>query len=124
MQEVVPMYQTRKHADVTPVEMLPGVFRRTLTEVPQLMLCEVTLEEGSVVPLHQHPHHQIGYVVSGRIGFQIGEERFEFGAGDSYAIAGGVLHSAWPVGGSCVIIDVFNPTRDEYRGSEPWPRST
>lgn len=109
------MYQTKRHADAVAVEMLPGVFRRTMTETGRMMLCEVTLEDGAVVPLHQHPHDQTGYVVSGSIRMQIGSEVQTFGPGDSYAIPGGTEHSGTAVGGRCVVIDVFSPPRDEYR---------
>ena len=54
-------------SSATPVEMLPGVVRRTLTEGERMMLIEVTLQQGAVVPLHTHPHEQIGYLASGRL---------------------------------------------------------
>ena len=43
-------------SSATPVEMLPGVVRRTLNEGERMMLIEVTLAQGAVVPLHTHPH--------------------------------------------------------------------
>ncbi|GAG16348.1 unnamed protein product, partial [marine sediment metagenome] len=55
----------------SPVEMFPGVVRRTLTDGDRLMLIEVTVEEGAVVPLHTHPHEQTGYLISGRFLFEL-----------------------------------------------------
>src|SRR2546428_9791509 len=57
-----------------PVEMLPGVVRRTLTDGDKMMLCEIRMEAGAVVPLHTHPHEQTGYLVSGRCRFKLGDE--------------------------------------------------
>lgn len=101
--------------DIAAVEMLPGVFRKTMSTTDRVMLCEITLKEGAGVPLHQHPHDQIGYVVRGRIRMQIGAEVISFGPGDSYAIAGGVPHSGHPEGGDCTVVDIFHPVREEYR---------
>ena len=104
-----------RHPDAREVEMLPGVFRRTMTETPNMMLCEITLRAGAGVPVHQHPHDQIGYVVQGKIRMQMGEEEVVFAAGDAYAIPGGVPHSGYPVDGDCVVVDIFHPVREEYR---------
>ncbi|GAG14755.1 unnamed protein product, partial [marine sediment metagenome] len=59
----------------SPVEMLPGVVRRTLTDGDRLMLIEVTVEQGAVVPMHTHPHEQTGYLISGRFLFELGDEK-------------------------------------------------
>ena len=63
------------HDSATPVEMFPGVVRRTLTAGDRMMLVEVTLADGAVVPTHTHPHEQTGYLVSGRILFELGDEK-------------------------------------------------
>lgn len=101
--------------EVAAVEMLPGVFRKTLTTTPSMMLCEITLKDGSSVPTHQHPHEQIGYVVRGRMRLVIGDEARVLDAGDAYAIPGGVPHMAEPVDGDCTVVDIFHPHREEYR---------
>jgi quercetin dioxygenase-like cupin family protein len=109
------MVQYKHNSEATAVEMLPGIFRRTMTETPNMMLCEITLRAGSGVPPHQHPHDQIGYVVQGKIRMLMGEQEVLFAAGDSYAIPGGTLHSGFPVDGDCVVVDIFHPVREEYR---------
>lgn len=104
-----------RNSEVKAVEMLPGVFRKTMSMTDRVMLCEITLKEGAGVPLHQHPHDQIGYVVQGKIRMQIGAESIIFNPGDSYAIPGGTPHSGHPEGGDCTVIDIFHPVREEYR---------
>ncbi len=102
-----------KHDEVEPVEMLPGVERRTLAVTERLMLCEFHIRAGSEVPLHQHPHDQVGYVVSGEAIMVIAGKEYRCGPGDAYAIPGGVEHAArFEV--DTVLIDVFHPPREEY----------
>jgi quercetin dioxygenase-like cupin family protein len=101
-------------SSVTPVEMVPGVMRRTLCESERMMLIEVTLNQGAVVPLHTHPHEQIGYLASGRVLFEAGDERRELSAGDSWLVPSNVPHQVTALEPS-VAIDVFWPPREEYR---------
>lgn len=101
--------------DVEPVEMLPGVTRRTLAVTDRLMLVEFRLQAGATVPLHSHPHDQVGYVVSGEVILTVDGQEFRCGPGDAYAIPGGVEHAA-RAEVDTVLIDVFHPPREEYRG--------
>lgn len=101
-------------SSATPVEMLPGVVRRTLTAGERMMLIEVTFTQGAVVPLHAHPHEQIGYLASGRFLFELGDERRELSAGDSWLVPSNVPHQVIALEPS-VAIDVFSPPREEYR---------
>jgi quercetin dioxygenase-like cupin family protein len=103
-----------RHDAPNPVEMLPGIVRRTLTAGDKMMLIEVTLEPGTVVPMHTHPHEQTGYVVSGRMRLQIGDETLDLDPGDAYMIPGGHEHEATALE-PLLIIDVFSPPREEYR---------
>lgn len=102
----------------TPVEMLPGVVRRTLTFGDRMSLHEVRLDKGAVVPSHTHPHEQTGYCASGRLTFVIegpdGREERELGAGDAWMVPGDVPHEVTALE-ACVVIDVFSPPREEYR---------
>jgi quercetin dioxygenase-like cupin family protein len=100
---------------VDPIEMLPGVFRRTMTDGERLMLIEVHMDKGAVVPLHTHPHEQTGYLLSGRISFKLGEaEPRDLDPGDCWLVPGGVPHEAVALE-DCVFIDVFSPPREDYR---------
>jgi quercetin dioxygenase-like cupin family protein len=102
------------HSDAAPVEMLPGVTRRTLNSSEGMMLIEVVLDKGAVVPSHSHPHEQIGYLASGRLLFELGDQRRELAAGDSWLVPPNVPHQVTALEPS-VAIDVFSPPREEYR---------
>ncbi len=101
-------------SDAAPVGMLPGVTRRTLNSSERLMLIEVALEKGVVVPSHSHPHEQVGYLISGRVLFELGDERRELAAGDSWLVPPNDPHQVTALEPS-LAIDVFSPPREEYR---------
>jgi len=101
-------------SDAMPVKMVPGVTRRTLSTSERMMLIDVVLEKGAVVPFHSHPHEQIGYLASGRVLFEMGDERRELAAGDSWLVPPNVPHQVTALEPS-VAIDVFSPPREEYR---------
>ncbi len=103
-----------KNGEATPVEMLPGIVRRTLNEGAHTMLCELTMRAGSSVPSHTHPHEQTGYLASGRFRFRLGDTWREMTAGDSWCVPGGVEHEV-EVLEDTIAIDVFSPPREEYR---------
>ncbi len=103
-----------KHDSVTPVEMFPGVVRRTITDGERLMLIEGTMDEGAVVPMHTHPHEQTGYLISGRARFELGDETRELGPGDCWLVPSNVPHKVTALAPS-VFVDIFSPPREEYR---------
>ena len=103
------------HDSATPVEMFPGVVRRTLNAGDHTMLVEVSMDRGAVVPWHTHPHEQVGYLASGRLLFELGEdEKLEMAPGDSWLVPSSVPHQATALE-PCLFVDVFSPPREEYR---------
>ena len=100
--------------DAAQVEMLPGVHRRTMGTTDEAMICEFFIQRESVVPPHSHKNDQVGYMVYGSLEMTIGGEIRVVQPGDSYAIPGGIIHSARALVDS-LIIDAFSPPRDDYR---------
>ena len=103
----------RNNSEATPVEMVPGVIRRTLVFGERTSLHEIQIASGAEVPLHTHPHEQTGYVASGRVVFEVGGERRELGPGDGYSVPGNVPHGVVALEDS-VCVDIFSPVRTEY----------
>ena len=103
----------KRHADAKVVEMFPGVVRRTLNSGDRTTLVEISIAKAGVVPLHTHPHEQIGYVAQGRLRFQIGDAVLDLAAGDSYCVPGGVSHGVEALE-DVIAIDIFSPVREEY----------
>lgn len=77
------------------------------------MVVEVSFESGAVVPVHSHPHEQTGYLASGRLRFQIGEEERILERGDSWLVPGNVPHVVTALEES-VAIDMFSPPREDF----------
>jgi quercetin dioxygenase-like cupin family protein len=100
--------------DAGQVEMLPGVHRRTMATTDEVMLCEFFLQRESIVPPHSHKNDQTGYLIYGRVEMTIGDEVMICQPGDSYAIPGGIVHSAKALVDS-LVMDAFSPPRDDYR---------
>ena len=90
-----------------------GIEMKPLVHGKKTLLCEFRLAKGSVLPLHDHPHEQTGYLVSGKMRFDIEGDAFEANPGDSWSIGGGTVHAA-EVLEDAVVIEVFSPVRNEY----------
>jgi quercetin dioxygenase-like cupin family protein len=74
----------------------------------------VTIEAGSHLPLHHHPHEQITYMLEGKLKMQIGEKEVVLESGYVQVIPSNTPHSADALT-ACTLIDVFSPVRDDYR---------
>ena len=100
-------------AAVPPRDLAPGVTLRIVSS-ETIMLSLVELLPEAKVPLHQHPHEQMGIWLEGEGRFTVGEEERIVGPGDSYAIPGNVPHAviAGPRGGKA--LDIFHPPREDY----------
>ncbi len=103
-----------KVVEVEPVEMVPGVWRRTLSYSEGVMIVHFTLEEGAVLPAHRHPNDQVGYVVEGEIIIRTPDQDLHLKAGASYALAANVEHSARAVKRT-IVLDAFSPPREDYK---------
>ena len=104
---------TRKGA-ARKLDRAPGVIVNIMTDHQQITLCEVLLEPGSVVPMHDHVHEQSGTLISGHMEFEIGGEVHDLHAGDSWMIPSGVPHEARAVD-RCVVVEAFSPPREDWR---------
>lgn len=105
-----------QYADATPVQMVPGLIRRTLVSGDKLMICRFDLDRGVEIPSHSHPHDQAGYVVLGMVRITVDGKSCDLGPGDSYSAPSGALHSAIALEPS-VVVDTFSPPRDDYRAT-------
>lgn len=105
------VYQSTGAAHATRPE--PGMQREVLAYNPELMLVRHRFEKGWTGARHSHPHHQLVYVISGRLRFEAEGKSWEMGAGDSVAVEGGVEHLAAALDES-VVLDVFAPYREDF----------
>jgi quercetin dioxygenase-like cupin family protein len=95
----------------------------------RLTLGVIELDANSVIPEHAHEHEQLGMCLSGSLRFRVGDETRELGPGETWTIPGNVPHEVHVGAQGAVVIDVFAPTRDDWRHAplaesrEPrWPQ--
>ena len=74
----------------------------------------VEIEAGTIMPIHQHVHEQITYILEGELDMDIGGVVFTLTPGSYHVIPSYVWHGAHAKT-ACKLIDVFNPVREEYR---------
>jgi quercetin dioxygenase-like cupin family protein len=103
-----------KHlSEIQPIEMLNGIFRRTLCFNKDLMLCHFILEKDSEIPMHKHKESQVGYVIKGKMKFLTKDKNFIVSEGDCYLFQSNEEHGA-TILEETEIIDIFNPYRVDY----------
>jgi quercetin dioxygenase-like cupin family protein len=107
----------RKHAHLDKqetVENPPGIFRTTLAFNDATMVCHFTLKPGSEIPLHNHGAVQNGFVIRGKVKFNLeGSDSFVAEAGSGYVFDSYEYHGAQVIEES-EIIECFSPMRPEY----------
>ncbi|MBM4035192.1 MAG: cupin domain-containing protein [Planctomycetes bacterium] len=69
---------------------------------------------GDVIAGHAHPHEQVANVIEGEMDLTVGDETRRVGPGAVVIIPPNTPHSARAVT-DCYVIDVFYPTRQDYR---------
>lgn len=74
----------------------------------------VILPKDSVVPEHKHVHEQWTFIISGKLEFTVEGETVIMGSGDLLHIPPNAAHSGKALE-ECVVVDVFNPARNDYR---------
>lgn len=94
-------------------EVVPGCRLRT-PYGKNLMLSYLEMDEGAVVPLHDHPHEQGGILLEGKIELTIADETRVVHPGAMFLIPPGVPHKAVAIDGPAVVLDVFSPIREDY----------
>lgn len=79
-----------------------------------MMVLNATLP-GHTVPIHTHPHEQIGVVYAGEAVLRIGGEERRVKRGDIYCIPAEVPHGDTTIGDEpFVMLDVFHPVREDF----------
>jgi len=79
-----------------------------------MMVLNIT-SPGKTVPLHSHPHEQIGMVYSGKARLKIGDDERTVKKGDFYCIPANVPHSDTAIGDEpFIMLDIFYPVREDF----------
>ena len=107
------------------VEVVEGNVDRVVYSGTSLQLIEYHFPPNKRFTAHKHDdNEQMGYLVSGRMGFAVGDEERVLGPGEFYHASIGVMHSAWTFDEPAVLVDVFAPPRrDILEVSNRWVKA-
>lgn len=81
----------------------------------KMLISLVDLPAHSVVPMHSHPHEQVGMMIQGEATFTVGGETRLLKTGDIWVIPGGVEHMVVAGDAPGLALDVFSPVRERYK---------
>lgn len=73
-----------------------------------------TIAKDASLPEHSHHHEQVVNMLDGEFELIVDGQPHRLTPGDVLIIPGGVTHSGRAIS-NCRILDVFHPTRDDYR---------
>ncbi|MGI5900139.1 MAG: cupin domain-containing protein [Christensenellales bacterium] len=100
-------------------ELRPGLVKTNLSYNEETMLCHFTVKKGSKIELHNHAAVQNGYVLKGRIKYQLADENRniyeegEIGPGGGYVWDAMEYHSTEALE-DAEFVEFFAPMRPEY----------
>ena len=98
--------------DIANEPITPFIARRFITG-DRITVAQFELKRGGVVPRHAHEHEQMTCVMSGRLKFVLNGHDVVVGAGEVLQIPGGLEHEVHVLEDT-VVIDVFNPIRQDW----------
>lgn len=99
-----------------PLEPVTDQLSRKLVTGERMMLAQVFLKKGCVVPKHSHDNEQLTYILEGALHFWLGEDGSEeivVRAGEVLHIPGNVPHKAKALEDT-LDVDVFSPPRADW----------
>ncbi|HEY7285504.1 MAG TPA: cupin domain-containing protein [Vicinamibacterales bacterium] len=98
--------------DIPDKQLAPGVRRRFLT-ADRMTIARFSLSRGAVVPVHDHDHEQVSYVVSGALKFVVDGKETLVRSGEALQIPSWAKHGVTALEDTHVI-DVFSPVRQDW----------
>ncbi|MBK7907287.1 MAG: cupin domain-containing protein [Gemmatimonadetes bacterium] len=110
-----PTHQYKRWSEV-PLETVTDQISRKLVTGQGMMLAQVFLKKGAIVPKHQHHNEQFTYILEGGLRFYMGDdgaEVIDVMAGEVLHIPSNVWHKAEALEDT-LDVDIFNPPREDW----------
>ena len=109
-----------------PREALNPLLTRRLIATERMMIAHVYLEQGCVIPRHEHENEQLTYILEGKLRFWLGEDESEVvdvAAGEVLHISSHLPHRAEALERT-LDVDIFCPPRQDWLdGTDAYLRS-
>ena len=96
-------------------ELNPSIGRKMITG-ERMMIAQIFLKKGSVVPRHQHENEQITYLLDGALRFHLGStgaQEVTVRAGEVLTIPPNLPHTAEALEDT-LDVDIFDPPRQDW----------
>jgi quercetin dioxygenase-like cupin family protein len=103
-------------ATLPPLEVWGDAVQARRVEGERITLAVVELAPNALVPEHRHPAEQLGLVIRGSVTFRIDDETRDLGPGGTWRILSGHPHEVRAGADGAVVVDVFNPIREDWNG--------
>ncbi|MDP5169975.1 MAG: cupin domain-containing protein [Bacteroidia bacterium] len=94
-------------------EFIPG-FHGKMIHTERMTFAYWEIEAGAVLPEHAHPHEQVAHMIEGEFEFTIDGMTQVVIPGMLTVVPSNMPHAGRAIT-ACKILDVFQPTRDDYR---------
>ena len=98
------------------LEIAEGIRGRAVT-AENVTVFHATLDAGSPLPEHSHPHEQVLNLLEGELELLVNGETFHMCGGDVFLLTPNVVHSGKAIT-DCKVIDVFYPVREDFKGNK------
>ena len=122
----MPAAATHYRWEDMPAESLNPLLRRRLIATERMMIAHVYLEQGAVVPRHEHENEQLTYILEGKLRLWLGEndeQVVDVAAGEVLHIPSHLPHRAEALE-TTLDVDIFCPPRADWLdGSDAYLRS-
>jgi len=116
MSDTIESTVTHARWDDLPQESLNELIERRMVTGQRLMVAQVMLKKGAIVPMHSHVNEQLTQVIDGVLRFWIGSEDAEpidVRGGEILHIPSNVPHKAEALEDTNDV-DVFTPPRQDW----------
>ena len=92
--------------------MSAKIWRKVITG-EKVMVAQVFIAKGGVVPTHQHDSEQISYIVEGALRFELEDRQIIVRKGEVLHIPSNIPHSAVALEDT-LDLDIFSPIRIDW----------
>jgi len=107
--------QILEYSNLPRYKFFPNVLGRILLNGERMTFFMAEIQAGGKVPLHSHPHEQMGICLAGEAEFIGGEKREVVRKGMVYRFESNEEHEVRILGSeNGLFLDVFSPPRTEY----------
>ena len=113
MKQAVKTDVTQYRWDEIPEETLNPLLTRKLITGNRIMISQLVLKKGCVVPPHKHENEQVTYILRGALKFEVNGNDIILRQGDVLHIPSNVVHAAIALEDT-LDLDVFSPPRQDW----------